>query len=189
MIKIQNPSNLPLIDYRELIELQPNSFKDLTEKNFEKLSNSFKVHGFITPYFVWIDKGKHYILDGHQRKRVLSRLEPNGLEVPYLEIKAKSKKEAAEKLLAIDSHYGKRTSEGEQELIDIFEITDGYLEEVAVLEFEYVEEKEPEEEEQGGTESYTIKITFDNADDVQRAENEFTEILDRKYHGATIKVS
>jgi len=173
MIKIQNSSNLPLIDYRELIELQPNSFKDLTEKNFEKLSNSFKVHGFITPYFVWIDKGKHYILDGHQRKRVLSRLEPNGLEVPFLEIKAKSKKEAAEKLLAIDSHYGKRTSEGEQEFIDIFEITDGYLEEVAVLEFEYVEEDEkPQKDLSDGIDNdFEVVITCLNEKDQEATFN------------------
>jgi hypothetical protein len=142
LIKAHNPNNLPTIDYRDLIELQPNSFKDLSEKNFDKLTNSFKIHGFITPYFVWKDKDKHYILDGHQRTRVLSRLEPNGLEVPYIEVEAKSKKEAAEKLLAIDSRYGKRTSEGEQEFIDIFEITDGYLEEVAVLEFEYDHEED-----------------------------------------------
>ena len=137
MIKAHNPNNLPTIDYRDLIELQPNSFKDLSEKNFDKLSNSFKVHGFITPYFVWKYKDKHFILDGHQRSRVLSNLEPNGLEVPYILIEAKNKQEAAKKLLAIDSRYGKRTAEGEQEFLDIFEIEQGYIEEVAVLEFEF----------------------------------------------------
>ena len=98
MIKAHNPNNLPTIDYRDLIELQPNSFKDLSQKNFDKLSNSFNVHGFITPYFVWKDKDKHFILDGHQRSRVLSTLEPNGLEVPYILIDAKNKQEAAKKL-------------------------------------------------------------------------------------------
>lgn len=137
MIKAHNPNNLPTIDYRDLIELQPNSFKDLSQKNFDKLSNSFNVHGFITPYFVWKYKGKHFILDGHQRSRVLSTLEPNGLEVPYILIEAKNKQEAAKKLLAIDSRYGKRTAEGEQEFLDIFEIEQGYIEEVAVLEFEF----------------------------------------------------
>jgi len=137
LIKAHNPNNLPTIDYRDLIELQPNSFKDLSQKNFDKLSNSFNVHGFITPYFVWKYKGKHFILDGHQRSRVLSTLEPNGLEVPYILIEAKNKQEAAKKLLAIDSRYGKRTAEGEQEFLDIFEIEQGYIEEVAVLEFEF----------------------------------------------------
>jgi hypothetical protein len=186
-MKVSNPNNLPLIDYRELIELQPNSFKDLSEKNFDKLSNSFKIHGFITPYFVWKDKDKHYILDGHQRTRVLSRLEPNGLEVPYIEIEAKNKQEAAKKLLAIDSRYGKRTAEGEQEFLDIFEIEQGYTEEVVVLEFEYAEEVEPEPEEEGFA-TFGLKITFDNPEHLQQAENEFQEILDRKYPGATMKV-
>jgi len=131
-----------------LIELQPNSFKDLSQKNFDKLSNSFNVHGFITPYFVWKDKGKYFILDGHQRSRVLSTLEPNGLEVPYILIDAKNKQEAAKKLLAIDSRYGKRTAEGEQEFLDIFEIEQGYIEEVAVLEFEFEEAEEEIEAEE-----------------------------------------
>ena len=148
MIKAHNPNNLPTIDYRDLIELQPNSFKDLSQKNFDKLSNSFNVHGFITPYFVWKDKGKHFILDGHQRSRVLSTLEPNGLEVPYILIDAKNKQEAAKKLLAIDSRYGKRTAEGEQEFLDIFEIEQGYIEEVAVLEFEFEEAEEEIEAEE-----------------------------------------
>ena len=148
MIKAHNPNNLPTIDYRDLIELQPNSFKDLSQKNFDKLSNSFNVHGFITPYFVWKDKGKHFILDGHQRSRVLSTLEPNGLEVPYILIEAKNKQEAAKKLLAIDSRYGKRTAEGEQEFLDIFEIEQGYIEEVAVLEFEFEEAEEEIEAEE-----------------------------------------
>ncbi len=148
MIKAHNPNNLPTIDYRDLIELQPNSFKDLSEKNFDKLTNSFKIHGFITPYFVWKDKGKYFILDGHQRSRVLSTLEPNGLEVPYILIDAKNKQEAAKKLLAIDSRYGKRTAEGEQEFLDIFEIEQGYIEEVAVLEFEFEEAEEEIEAEE-----------------------------------------
>lgn len=148
MIKAHNPNNLPTIDYRDLIELQPNSFKDLSQKNFDKLSNSFNVHGFITPYFVWKYKGKHFILDGHQRSRVLSTLEPNGLEVPYILIEAKNKQEAAKKLLAIDSRYGKRTAEGEQEFLDIFEIEQGYIEEVAVLEFEFEEAEEEIEAEE-----------------------------------------
>lgn len=148
MIKAHNPNNLPTIDYRDLIELQPNSFKDLSQKNFDKLSNSFNVHGFITPYFVWKDKGKYFILDGHQRSRVLSTLEPNGLEVPYILIDAKNKQEAAKKLLAIDSRYGKRTAEGEQEFLDIFEIEQGYIEEVAVLEFEFEEAEEEIEAEE-----------------------------------------
>lgn len=148
MIKAHNPNNLPTIDYRDLIELQPNSFKDLSEKNFDKLSNSFNVHGFITPYFVWKDKGKYFILDGHQRSRVLSTLEPNGLEVPYILIEAKNKQEAAKKLLAIDSRYGKRTAEGEQEFLDIFEIEQGYIEDVAVLEFEFEEAEEEIEAEE-----------------------------------------
>ena len=148
MIKAHNPNNLPTIDYRDLIELQPNSFKDLSQKNFDKLSNSFNVHGFITPYFVWKDKGKYFILDGHQRSRVLSTLEPNGLEVPYILIDAKNKQEAAKKLLAIDSRYGKRTAEGEQEFLDIFEIEQGYIEDVAVLEIEFEEAEEEIEAEE-----------------------------------------
>ena len=172
-MKVSNPNNLQLIDYRELIELQPNSFKDLSEKNFDKLTNSFKIHGFITPYFVWKDKDKHYILDGHQRTRVLSRLEPNGLEVPYIEVEAKNKKEAAKKLLAIDSRYGKRTAEGEQEFLDIFEIEQGYTEEVVVLEFEYEsDEEKPQKDLSDSIDSdYEVVITCLNERDQEATFN------------------
>lgn len=159
-MKVSNPNNLPLIDYRELIELQPNSFKDLSEKNFDKLTNSFKIHGFITPYFVWKDKDKHYILDGHQRTRVLSRLEPNGLEVPYIEVEAKNKKEAAKKLLAIDGKYGQRTLEGQDEFTELFGIDQEYLDDVAVLEFQYEEIEEEEKPEKEKEPSFSILLEY-----------------------------
>lgn len=147
MIKVHNPNKLPLIDYRKLVNLQPDSFKDLTKERFEKLSGSFNKHGFFIPYYVWIDGEHYYTVDGHQRSRVLSILEPNGLDVPYCTIQAKNKKEAAEKLLVIDSKYGKRTAEGEQEFIDTFDIDQQYIDGIIPLEFEYSQDNIGNEDE------------------------------------------
>lgn len=135
MIEVHNPNKLPVADYRDLVELQPESFKDLSDINFEKMRASMEQHGFIYPFFVWVNKGTKYILDGHQRKRVLSVVAPEGLEVPYIVIEAKNKKDAAEKLLAADSRYGKRTAGGELDFVTQFDIDDFYINDVAVMEF------------------------------------------------------
>jgi hypothetical protein len=97
-------------------ELQGN-LKDLTELNFNKLKLSILKYGFIAPLFAYKDtKGKLFIMDAHQRVRVLKHLrdvdEYIVPQLPYNLIDAKNKREAKEMLLAINSRYGKMTAEG-----------------------------------------------------------------------------
>ena len=97
-------------------ELQGN-LKDLTELNFNKLKLSILKYGFIAPLFAFKDnKGKLFIMDAHQRVRVLKHLrdvdEYIVPQLPYNLIDAKNKREAKEMLLAINSRYGKMTAEG-----------------------------------------------------------------------------
>ena len=157
---IHNNNSLPTIDYKKLVNLQNDSFKDLTKERFEKLVASFKKHGFFVPFYIWISKGTYYILDGHQRVRALQEIEPNGLEVPYITIEAKNKKDAAEKLLAIDGKYGQRTLEGQDEFIELFEIGQEYLDEVAVLEFQFEEIEEEEKEVKDKEPSFSILLEY-----------------------------
>ena len=87
----------------ELTEFQ-GTLKSLSETDYAKLKQQMIEHGFCVPVFVWQDK----ILDGHQRLRVLRK---EGWTVkggiPVDEIQAKDEKDAARKLLAITSSYGK----------------------------------------------------------------------------------
>ena len=114
-VKVHNPSNLPLIDYRSLEPFQ-GSLKDLPQDRSNKLLNSLQRHGFFVPLFVWYFGDKRYLLDGHQRQRVMLEHEVSGedgsFEFPHVRIDANGITDAKEKLLAITSQYGVITQEG-----------------------------------------------------------------------------
>src|SRR5262245_34629513 len=101
------------IKLEDLTPLQ-GDLKELTHRNFEKLKKSILKHGLSFPFFVWRHEGRNFVLDGHQRDRVLRKMLEQGYEVPPLPcalIEAKDKKEASEKILLISSQYGKMTEE------------------------------------------------------------------------------
>lgn len=108
-IIVHNLNDLPTIDYRALTILQ-GDLKTLTDKDKLKLCKSIIKHGFFVPAFVWKSEDVMYILDATQRYYSLEALEENGYSIPpipYVEIPAKDKKDAAEKLQQITSRYGK----------------------------------------------------------------------------------
>lgn len=108
-IIIKNPNNLPLIDWKIVYDLQ-GDFKTITDERLAKLKRTIIKHGFDYPIFLWLDDEKTYwILDGHQRIRALESLEKDGFKIdniPYCSVEAKTKKEAAEKILYLNSVYG-----------------------------------------------------------------------------------
>lgn len=110
-----NKDNLKTVDYRKLKPLQ-GELKDLKEKNYKKLLNSIKSEGFFVPVFVWEKDEELYLLDGHQRIRVLIheniKFENTGYEIPYVSIEAENETEAKLKLLEITSQYGTTTADG-----------------------------------------------------------------------------
>jgi ParB-like chromosome segregation protein Spo0J len=101
------------IDLKDLKPLQGN-LKKLSKTAFEKLKRSILKHGVTFPFFVWQHDDTHWILDGTQRDRVLSKMVAEGYQCPPLPcaiIEAKDRKEAAEKILLISSQYGRMTEE------------------------------------------------------------------------------
>ena len=123
IIEISNPSNLPLIDYRTVKPLQ-GDLKDLTEANYTKLKNVLIKRGFKVPLFLWFEpkadpgeednvvSGTHWLMDGHQRQRVMIKENIQPYEVPYILIEAATELEAKAQLLEISSQYGSITQEG-----------------------------------------------------------------------------
>lgn len=107
-VTCQGAAALPL---DELIEFQ-GDIKTLSDANAARLRSRIEKHGINAPVFVWrsgTKKAKHYILDGHQRVTVLRQMRDDGVDVPEIPvvfIDAKSRKDAAEKLLGITSQYG-----------------------------------------------------------------------------------
>lgn len=105
------------------IEAFQGKLKSIDEENFDKLKRSILKYGFSFPIFVWNKK----ILDGHQRLAAVKKLITEGEKVkgdrlPVVSIQARDEKEAAEKLLLINSHYAKIEQEGFELFIENFEI-------------------------------------------------------------------
>ena len=107
-IKIENSSELLVIDFHKLQDLQ-GDLKTISDEALEKLKQSIIKHNFFVPAFIWFDNEVPYIVDAHQRIKALQSLENDGYEIPsipYIEIKAIDKKDALNKLLQINSRYG-----------------------------------------------------------------------------------
>lgn len=91
--------------------------KTIDKEAFTKLKESILRYGFSFPIFIW----NKNILDGHQRFYAVQRLLDDGYELkdnalPVVWIEAKNAREAAEKLLLINSRYAKIDQQG----FDIF---------------------------------------------------------------------
>lgn len=108
------------IDIKDLEDFQGN-LKTLEKAEYNKLYKSIKKHGFTFPVFVWENK----ILDGHQRIFTIKRMLKEGFtigNIPVVEIDAKDAKEAAEKLLLLNSHFAKFTDEGLYEYLNTYNL-------------------------------------------------------------------
>jgi len=95
--------------------------KTIDRHELEKAKGSIKKYGFSFPVFVW----RKYILDGHQRILATRGLLKQGYkidDIPVVEIQATNRKEAAEKLLLVNSRYAKITKKGLAGFIEDFEI-------------------------------------------------------------------
>lgn len=120
-MKVHNPNNLPTIPIADLLPTQGN-LKDLTEKNYQKLKSRIEHRGFSVPVYIWEDdKGVKHLLDGHQRRQVLTTEGWND-PIPYLKIPAKDLQEAMARLLEITSQYGTIDVDGIQQFIQQYEL-------------------------------------------------------------------
>lgn len=103
------------VELDSIADLQ-GSLKELSEKEEVKLRNSLIKYGFSFPIFFWEDSaGQKWSIDSQQRRTVLKKMRDEGWTIPPLPadpIHAKSKTEAKEKLLLLNSRYGKITDSG-----------------------------------------------------------------------------
>lgn len=143
-IRCKGNRYLPFKDFRRF----QGNLKEMSKENAIKLEQSILEYGWIAPVFVWGNN----ILDGHGRLLVLEQLLKKGYtidDIPVVDIEAKSKKEAAEILLTINSKYQTITAEGLYEFmsemdlkledLDLIELPDIDLEQ---FEQEYFIEKQ-----------------------------------------------
>jgi hypothetical protein len=101
-----------------LAKLEPfqDEIKTLPKEEYERMRANILKYGFSFAVHVWKDKGKNYIIDGHQRTFTLRQLETiEGYEIPPIPVaivQAKSFKEAKQKVLAGASQYGRMSEQG-----------------------------------------------------------------------------
>ena len=97
----------------ELTELQGN-LKTRNDIDFDKIKLSIIEYGFSFPFFYTCLDGKNYILDGHGRFATLCKMQKDGYivpDLPCMKVECKDLKEAKQKLLRLNSQYGKMTKE------------------------------------------------------------------------------
>ena len=97
----------------ELTELQGN-LKARNDIDFDKIKLSIIKYGFSFPFFYTCLDGKNYILDGHGRFATLCKMQKDGYiipDLPCVKVECKDLKEAKQKLLRLNSQYGKMTKE------------------------------------------------------------------------------
>ena len=115
----------------ELTELQGN-LKRRTDIDYDKIKLSIIKYGFSFPFFYTCLDGKNYILDGHGRFATLCKMQKDGYIIPNLpcvKVECKDLKEAKQKLLRLNSHYGKMTKES---VLEFAEDIDLNFEEIAL---------------------------------------------------------
>lgn len=99
----------------ELLKDLQGDLKTLSASNYARLRGQIEVHGYSFSAHVWIDSdGTHWLLDGHQRLRVMRSMAQDGWEIPPLPVtvvQADDMKHAESKLLAAVSQYGQTTDE------------------------------------------------------------------------------
>lgn len=120
-MQVNNPNNLPTAPISEFKASQ-GELKYLSKENYNKLKKAIEENGFDVPVYVWVDEeGAKWLLDGHQRQRLLTKENWNE-PVPYLTIKSPDMKTAMKRLLQITSQYGTITQEGIDHFLATYEL-------------------------------------------------------------------
>lgn len=105
-----------LIEWRKLIFLQDDSFKNWSDDAKEKLKKSVVSNQFVTPFYVWQHRDKIYCLDGKHRSIILEELIADGQAVPEklpaTFIRCTNKTEAAKLVLIFSSIYARIDADG-----------------------------------------------------------------------------
>ncbi len=99
--------------------------KILTDENYEILKNSFLEHGFFAPFFIYRSpEGGSYIVDGHQRKKTLTRMDASPYKLPAIIVEADSMDAAVKLLLRTASQFGTVVEQGLKALAEKYGIED-----------------------------------------------------------------
>ena len=176
LIKCDNEKTL---DIDEMTELQ-GGLKIRNESDYEKIKKSILTYGFSFPFFTWKSGKTNYLLDGHGRYETLKKMQEEGYIIPPLPVyyvKAKDKAEAKQKLLRLNSSYGKMTKES---VLEFAEDIDLNFDEIALPDttIDFTGESESEEEKEKPdiefNESYSVVVQCINEEECEEVFNKLT---------------
>ena len=114
--------NCDVKDSIPLSKLEPfqGDLKSLANEDFLRLKKEILETGFAFPIYVWKSGKRSFIIGGHQRVRVLTKMKEEGYEIdqiPVVYIKADTIEIAKRRILQDISQYGKIEKEGLQKFI------------------------------------------------------------------------
>ena len=123
--------------------------KERTDTDYEKIKKSILTYSFSFPFFIWKSGKTNYLIDGTGRHSCLLRMQEEGYiipDLPVVYISCKDKKDAKQKLLRLNSQYGKMTKES---VLEFAEDIDLNFDEIALPDsvIDFTDATEPTETE------------------------------------------
>lgn len=91
------------------------------DSDYEKIKKSILTYSFSFPFFIWKSGKTNWLLDGTGRHDCLLRMQEEGYiipDLPVVYISCKDKKDAKQKLLRLNSQYGRLSKESVLEFAD-----------------------------------------------------------------------
>ncbi len=129
-----NCTGAELLPISFLNELQ-GGLKELKPENEAKLRKNILELGFSEPVTIWKKGDKYYIVNGHQRVKVLAKMQEEGYAVPKIPaniVEAENKKAAMKLVLSLTSQFGTMTREslltfGEEAGLELEDIEQSFI--------------------------------------------------------------
>ena len=168
-------------DYLKLEDMtvMQGNLKLREDADYEKIKKSILTYSFSFPFFIWRSGKTNYLIDGTGRHDCLLKMQEEGYlipELPVVYIQCKNKAEAKQKLLRLNSQYGKMTKES---VLEFAEDIDLNFDEIAlpdsVIDFsESGEVAETEKKDMDFNESYSVVVQCINEEECEEVFNTLT---------------
>ena len=156
------------------------NLKERNDTDYEKIKKSILTYSFSFPFFIWKSGKTNYLIDGTGRHSCLLRMQKDGYIIPPLPvvyISCKDKKDAKQKLLRLNSQYGKMTKES---VLEFAEDIDLNFDEIALpdttIDFsgEEAGSEEKEKPDIEFNESYSVVVQCINEEECEEVFNKLT---------------
>jgi hypothetical protein len=177
------------VEWKKLHFIQQEGFKDFSAKDRARLKQSILNNDFIQPFYVWeAPDGIIYCLDGFHRVADLKEIESENIRVPYklpaVFVACRDIEEAAKLVLLYSSQYARINKEGFDAFMEQYSLDEELLKmqisipgltdmNVGDFQMDLPDELIAEPKDKPAT----VKITFDSADDVERAKPLIEKLL------------